>query len=156
MSAGPDTMNEPCPSANTSGLPQTGAARKPTPAAAAAARIRADASSDTVEQSTSTPGRRSPANRPPSPSVTCSRSAGPVTMVNTSSQPASAAMSGATRAPRAASGAVLASVRFQTVTGRPASISRPAITLPILPVPSQPMLGSVVMRSPRLPAGRRR
>ena len=72
-------------------------------------------------------------------------------MVNTSSQAASAAMSGATRAPRAASGAVLASVRFQTVTGRPASIRRAAITLPILPVPSQPMLGSVVMRSPRLP-----
>ncbi len=133
-------MNEPCPSAITSGLPHTGAARNATSSAVAAARIRAEASSDTVEQSTRMPGLASPLSSPPSPSTTSSRSRGPDTITYTTSQSASATMLSATRAPRAASGAVLAGVRFQTMTGRSAPSRRLTIAVPIRPVPSQPIL----------------
>ena len=48
--------------------------------------------------------------------------------------------SAATSAPRPASGPVLPVVRFQTITGRPAASSRPAITVPIRPVPAHPIM----------------
>ena len=137
-SAGPDaTMHAP-PSATICGLPLTGAARKATPAASAAARACAEAAAETVEQSTITPGLLSPRSSPCSPVTTSARSRGPDTITNTMSQPHSPVIRSATRAPRAASGSVLALVRFHTVTRSPPSISRRASAAPIRPVPSQP------------------
>ena len=123
------------PSATTCGLPLTGAARKPTPAWSAAARTRAEAAADTVEQSTITAGLDCP---PSSPATTSTRSRGPDTVTNTMSQEPRSVIRPAARAPRATSGSVLTAVRFHTVTRSPASIKRPARAAPMRPVPSQP------------------
>jgi hypothetical protein len=109
-----------------------------TPAAAAAARTFAEVSIDTVEQSTMTAGLREAASSPCWPVTTSSTSAGADTMTNTMSHSPRSVIRPATVAPLAAKGSVLALVRFHTVTGSPASISRAAIAAPIRPVPSQP------------------
>ncbi len=95
------------PSATTCGLPLIGAARKPTPAACAAARTLAEVADDTVEQSTIVPGRESPLSSPCSPVTTCSRSRGADTVTNTMSHPPRSAIRPAALAPLATSGSVL-------------------------------------------------
>ena len=131
------------PSATTWALPLTGAARKPTPAAFAAARTPAEAAADTVEQSTIVPGLRSPLSSPCSPQTTSSRSRGADTMTKTMSHPPRSVIRPTARAPLSTSGPVLDAVRFHTQTRSPASIRRPAMAAPIRPVPSQPRLRAV-------------
>ena len=70
-------------------------------------------------------------------------------MTKTTSQPASPAMLPATVAPRSASGCVLAAVRFQTVTGRPASTAGPPWRRPSGRCPASRCSAGAVMRSPR-------
>ena len=60
------------------------------------------------------------ASSPPSPSSTCSRSAGVETIVKTTSRPRSSATLSTTVAPSSSSGSALALVRFHTVTRAPA------------------------------------
>ena len=105
------------PSATTCGLPLSGAARKSTPARAVAARTCAETSAETVEQSTTTDGRRSADSSPAFSLTTSSRSSGVDTMTKTTSQAARSTIEPTAVAPRSTSGPVLAAVRFQTVSG---------------------------------------
>ena len=86
VSRGPDTTSDSSPAATTRPLPLTGAARNAVPRAAARARTSADASADTVEQSTRNFGAL--AGLPSSRSVTEIRSAESATMVKTTSRSA--------------------------------------------------------------------
>ena len=111
-SAGPDTTSVSLPVSTTLALPLTGAASIWVPRLAAAARILADASSETLEVSTSSFGVWWPVSRPRGPVITLIRSSEVETLVNTMSQPASAAAESTIDAPSAASGSALARVRL--------------------------------------------
>src|SRR5213594_2531810 len=80
-----------------------------------------------------------PAAMPSGPKVTASTSGELVTMVTTTSE-RSATSRGvrATVAPSSSSGFARASVRFVTVTGRPALIAFRAIGAPMIPSPTKP------------------
>ena len=85
------------------------------------------------------PGRRSGSvSRPPSPSSTCSRSAGVDTIVKTTSRSRRSAIASATVQPSAVRASALARVRFQTCGFTPARASRTAMAAPIRPAPIQP------------------
>jgi hypothetical protein len=124
------------------GVPLIGAARKSTPHLSAAARVRADASSETVEQLTMTEGRLSAESNPPGPATTSMTSLEPVTVKKTTSASRDGIES-ATFAPWAARGSVLDLVRFQTVSCTPPSIRRLDIADPIAPTPIQPTAVSI-------------
>jgi hypothetical protein len=137
------------PEATTLPLPLTGAARKSTPAAVHSARIFSEDSIDTVEQSTTAPGSRcGSTSRPPSPSSTCSRSAGVDTIVNTTSLSRRSAIVSATPQPWSAIASALARVRFHTCGFTPARASRTAMAAPIRPAPIHPTERSESLMSP--------
>ena len=96
----------------TFGFPLTGVARKSQPRELAASRMRALASAETVEESAITRGDWGPVSRPPSPSITCSRSFEELTMANTRSRSARSTGWVTTLAPLSASAAALAAVRL--------------------------------------------
>ena len=75
------------PAATMVALPLTGAESIAVPRSAAALRTSLAASSDTVEQSTTTFGAVFPVSNPPGPRVTASRSGDDITVVKTMSQP---------------------------------------------------------------------
>jgi hypothetical protein len=128
------------PADTTLPLPLTGEARNAIPRSSATARTRADASVETVEQSTRIRGAFSGSLR--SRPTTCSRSADDVTIVKTTSRSASSTGSSATFAPASTRGSALLRVRFQTVRSRPARPMRAASAAPMCPVPSQPTVSS--------------
>ena len=100
------------PAPMTLGLPLTGAARNWTPSASARARTRAEASVNTVEESTTMPGLASPVSSPRGPETTASRSLSAATMMNTMSRPARSAGLSTIFAPCSVSGSAFALVRL--------------------------------------------
>src|SRR5665213_727738 len=78
---------------------------------------------------------------PSAPKRTSSTASGLANMVITNSAPFAAALGvAATSAPTAARGVARCAVRFQTVTSLPASMSRRAIWVPIIPRPKKAIL----------------
>jgi hypothetical protein len=100
------------PAAITLGLPLTGAATNCAPAASTMARTFADASVETVEESTTIFGLSSPVSRPPWPLMTASRSLSAETMMNTMSRSARSAGVSTILAPNSVRGSHLALVRL--------------------------------------------
>ena len=117
--------------------PDTGASIHSIPASsfsrAAMSRV---ASGWIEEKSTRTEPLRAPLAIPVSPKTASRTAAVSVRHMNTMSDFAATSAALAPRvAPRCTSGSAFSAVRFQTVTGLPASISRVAIGAPIRPVP---------------------
>ncbi len=113
-SLGPETAAVILPARTTLGFPITGAARNAVPRPAASARTRAEASGDTVEQSTSTLGT-APSGldiTPPWPSTAAIRSSDVPTVMNTMSVLPSSAADAAGLAPSLTSGSALAGERL--------------------------------------------
>ena len=100
------------PAAITLGLPLTGAATNCAPASSTMPRTLADASVETVEESTTILGLSSPVSRPPGPLMTASRSLSAETMMNTMSRSARSAGVSTTFAPNSVRGSHLALVRL--------------------------------------------
>ena len=98
----------------------------------------AEASADTVEQSTTIFGEALPEMSPSGPVSAEMKSAGVLRAVKTMSHWARSAMDLAALAPSSTSGTALAAVRLYTVTSQPCASRRRTIAAPILPVPSQP------------------
>ena len=94
------------------GLPLTGAQTNCAPASSTTPRTRADASVETVEESTTTFGWSAPVSRPPGPLITASRSLSAATMTHTMSRSARSTGSSTIFAPNSASGSHLALVRL--------------------------------------------
>src|ERR1700722_13857877 len=137
--SGPDTTTDSRPALTTLALPDTGAASIATPRAAACSRTAADASVDTLEQSTKSLGALSARERTPLVPVTTSiRSSGPDTIVNTISRSARAAGESTIDAPNSAKGAAFAGVLLYTATSQPFFSSLEAMAKPMRPVPTQP------------------
>src|SRR5918994_4161660 len=121
-SAGPDTTSVSLPASTTDGLPLTGAARRATPRASVWALTSAEASVETVDESTTTDGAVSDLDSSPfSPRTTALKSSGPATIVKTMSRPASSTGASTTVAPSWASGSAFALVRLYTARSQPAS-----------------------------------
>ncbi len=100
------------PDAITLGLPLTGAATNCAPASSTMPRTLAEASVETVEESTTILGLSSPVSRPSGPVMTASRSLSAATMMNTMSRSARSAGVSTILAPNSASGSHLALVRL--------------------------------------------
>src|SRR5665811_29948 len=135
-SSGPEQTRESMPALTTFPLPLTGAAMNLTPRSASRWRVDAEASEDTVEQSTTCRGARS--GSASSRSSTWSRSSDVETIVNTTSRSARSDGSSTTVAPNSVNGSALARVRFHAATSTPPRLSRWARAKPIRPVPIHP------------------
>src|SRR6185436_11560704 len=109
---GPDATIVSLPAVTTFALPLTGAASICVPSFAASARTFADASSDTLEQSTRSFGLRDLLSRPSGPRQTAIRSSDVDTVVNTMSQARSSSTEAAIDPPSSASGSTLLRVRL--------------------------------------------
>ena len=79
-------------------------------------------------------------SKPPSPTVTATRSFGADTMLNTTSRSAKSTGRSTTWRPATASGSAFDRVRLYTLTSWPASSRRVASAAPIRPIPIQPIL----------------
>ncbi len=138
-SRGPETATVIFPARTTLGLPITGAASRAVPRPAISARTRAEASADTVEQSTSTRGPApGPDMSPAGPSTADMRSSDEPTVMKTMSLAASSAALAAGLAPSWISGSALPMERLKTARSQPAPRSRRPISTPMRPMPSQP------------------
>mmetsp|Transcript_23632 Transcript_23632/g.67784 ORF Transcript_23632/g.67784 Transcript_23632/m.67784 type:complete len:266 (-) Transcript_23632:87-884(-) len=116
--------------------PLTGASRKRPPLARTALPISNAVSSSTVDMSTNFFPGDMPASTPFSPKTTARAEAGSEVQAKTMSQDSTRACAvSATLAPFSANGLHLSLLRFQTVVGKPASTSRPAIADPMMPMP---------------------
>src|SRR5579863_9996016 len=113
-SLGPETAAVIFPARTTLGLPITGAASRAVPRSAISAQTRAEASGDTVEQSTSTLGAAplAPDIRPFRPSTAEIRSSDDPTVMNTMSLAPSSAAVPTGLAPSRTSGSALADERL--------------------------------------------
>src|ERR671920_656274 len=119
-SAGPDTTTVSLPASTTEGLPLTGAARRATPRRSVSTLTSADASGETVDESTITGGAASDRdNSPFSPRTTALRSSDPATIVKTMSRSTRSAGLSTTSAPSSPSGSAFALVRLYTATSQP-------------------------------------
>ncbi len=109
---GPDATMVSLPTLTTLPLPLTGEASMSTPRAPALARTSAEASSDTLEQSTMSPGLASPVSSPFSPWITDNRSSEVETMLKTMSRSFSSRGVSANLPPNSARGSALLRVRL--------------------------------------------
>jgi len=120
--------------------PTTGASRNSARLVVTAPASLRDVAGDTVLMSTSTAPDLIPSTTPSDPSTTCSTSAGCDTIVMTiSTSAATCAGPLPALAPSRSSGSILAAVRFQTVSGKPALATFAAIAAPIVPRPRNPI-----------------